>query len=237
MKKFNKCYAISNDDSAVFCSECGSNDFSQITLSDSSPSQNTPSNGNSVPDFDAISYDKAVTNRTSVLNPEINSANVPPVDINDNGNVINGVVGAFLFSIIGGAVYFLIYQLGYISSFSGLIMYVLANVGYGLFARAKNKASIAALISSVVATVIMTVVAEYFCLAFEFYDYYIDLGYEVSFFDIFRVAYLSFSEPELVSSFVQDIVLSYVFALLPIIPNIVNVVKARNAATSKSAEQ
>ena len=56
------------------------------------------------------------------------------VALNENGNIIAGVVGAFLFSLIGGLAYFLIYQLGIIAGISGLIIFVLANFGYNLFA-------------------------------------------------------------------------------------------------------
>ena len=43
-----------------------------------------------------------------------------------NENVIAGIVGAFLFSLVGGVMWFVIYNLGFIAGISGLVGAVVA---------------------------------------------------------------------------------------------------------------
>ncbi len=152
-------------------------------------------------------------------------------DINDNGNVLAGIVGAFLFSIIGGALYFLIYQGGYIAGICGLVIFVLANFGYGLFARTKNKYSVVALISSVVVMVVMIFVAEYLCLSYEIFTVYKDL--DITFFDAVRATPEFMTYPEVTQAVIGDLALAYLFGFLAIITNVINVFKARKQIKSK----
>ena len=44
-------------------------------------------------------------------------------------NRVSGTVGAFLFALVGGAIYFALWQVGYIASISGLIAVVCALKG------------------------------------------------------------------------------------------------------------
>ena len=44
----------------------------------------------------------------------------------EHENVIAGIVGAFLFALIGGGLYFIIYQFGYIAGICGLVTVVLS---------------------------------------------------------------------------------------------------------------
>ena len=41
--------------------------------------------------------------------------------LNDNGKILPGIIGAFLFSLVGGILWFVLYQIGYVASISGLI--------------------------------------------------------------------------------------------------------------------
>ena len=56
-------------------------------------------------------------------------------------NVLAGIVGAFLFSLVGGILWFVLYQIGYIASASGLVGVICAVKGYTIFAKTKNKVS------------------------------------------------------------------------------------------------
>ena len=44
-------------------------------------------------------------------------------------NVLFGVVGAFLFALVGGALYYILYQIGYLAGISGLIGVICAIKG------------------------------------------------------------------------------------------------------------
>ncbi len=161
--------------------------------------------------------------------PAVPQASQPaPVNINDNGNILAGVVGAFLFAMIGGLLYFVIYQAGFIAGICGLVMFVLANFGYGLLARTQNKLSLVGLISAIVATVVMIFVAEYVSIAFDLYEYYKDYG--MSFFDALQALPEAFSDSEFIGELVKELGMAYLFAAIASIGNIVNIVKARKNA-------
>ena len=53
-------------------------------------------------------------------------------------NVIAGIVGAFLFSLAGGALWFVLYLLGFIAGLSGLVGAVCAIKGYSIFAKKES---------------------------------------------------------------------------------------------------
>ena len=53
-------------------------------------------------------------------------------------NISLGIIGALLFSLAGGLVFFLLDQLGYIASISGFVAIWAAFFGYGLFSGNKN---------------------------------------------------------------------------------------------------
>ena len=50
-------------------------------------------------------------------------------------NFVAGLVGAFLFSLAGGIVWYLLYQIGFIASISGIIGVVCAVKGYAVFGK------------------------------------------------------------------------------------------------------
>ncbi len=152
---------------------------------------------------------------------------IEPAPGNDggNGNILAGFVGALLFSIIGGALYFIIYQAGVIAGVCGLVMFVLANFGYGLFAGTKNKASVAGIIASIVATVVMIYVAEYFCLTFEIYQVYKEA--EITIFDALRATPEFMKDPTVKEAVTQDLVYAYIFGLVASISSIITLVKAK----------
>ena len=142
-----------------------------------------------------------------------------------NENILFGIVGAFLFSIIGGILYFVIYQAGIIAGICGLIIFVLANFGYGLFAGTKNKESMVGLIASIAAMIAMIYIAEYFCISFEIFQIYKEHG--VTIFDAIRATPEFLAEPEIGNAVTEDLAFAYIFGFAATIGNIVNIVKAR----------
>ena len=71
-----------------------------------------------------------------------------------------------LFSLIGGALWFILYQVNFFSSLSGVVAVVCANMGYMLFARGESKKG---LVISVIAAIISIVTAWYLCLSLDCY--------------------------------------------------------------------
>ena len=140
-------------------------------------------------------------------------------------NILAGIVGAFLFSIMGGLLYFVLYQAGIIAGICGLVIFILANFGYGLFAKTKNNVSIVGLVASIIAMIVMIYAAEYFCISFEIFQVYKDQGITV--FDAIRVTPEFLAEPEIGEAVAEDLAFAYIFGFIATISNIVNIVKER----------
>lgn len=202
------------DDQSNFCTSCGSNSFavSETAAQPVVQQEAIQSGFNQQPAGQAqpVTY-------------------AQPADSAEkgNGNIIAGVVGAFLFSLIGGLLYFAIYQCGYIAGIVGLVIFVLANFGYNLFS--KNKGSIAGLVVSIIVTVVMIFLAEYFCLSFEIYQTF-KTEADITFFDAVRATPDFLSEPEVSKAFLGDLAIAYIFSFIASIGSIINIVKARKKA-------
>lgn len=50
-------------------------------------------------------------------------------------NVVAGIIGAMIFSLAGGVLWFVLSQVGFYSAISGVVGVVCANIGYRLFAN------------------------------------------------------------------------------------------------------
>ena len=210
MKNCNNCGAQVEEE-INFCAACGSSDFSAVASNNQQPLPKLDEEPQSFPPI----YD-------SIQEPSSASASEE-----GHGNITAGVVGAFLFSLIGGLLYFVVYQIGIIAGICGLVIFVLANFGYGLFAKTKNKASMVALIVSIVATIVMIFLAEYFCLSFEIFQAYKEM--DITIFDAIKATPEFLAEPEISSAVTEDLAFAYIFGFLASIGNIKSIIKARKA--------
>lgn len=165
---------------------------------------------------------------SDLLGQEAPVAEVPAAEIPqaESGNVVAGIVGAILFSLLGGVLYFIIYQMGIIAGISGLITFVLASFGYDLFSRTKN--SIVGMVISAVAALAALYAAEYLCISFEIYRVYQELG--ITFFDAVQATSEFLKDPEISSAFWEDLIFAYIFGGIAIISNIVTALKAKKKA-------
>ena len=89
-------------------------------------------------------------------------------------NLPLGLLGAFLFSLVGGIIWFVLYRLGYIAGISGIIGVICALKGYSIFAK---KESYKGIVLSVLLAVLVLVVAQYCCVVSDTYDFFV-LAYE-----------------------------------------------------------
>lgn len=134
-----------------------------------------------------------------------------PVEIKQE-NIFAGIVGALLFAIIGGAVYFGIYQLGYIAGICGFIMFMLSNFGYSLFSGVKN--SMKGIITAIIMTVVMLFVSEYICLAFDIYKAFGQEGIEVSFAEALNYIPDFMQVSEVRAGVIKDLLFAYALGAL-----------------------
>ena len=134
-----------------------------------------------------------------------------------NENVLAGVVGAFLFSLVGGILWFVLYQIGYVASVSGLVGVVCAVKGYTFFAKTKDESK-KCLIISVISAVIILVISWYFCVAYDIYLAYQDwfaageVDFTVTFFEAVRLIPYFFEDTELLVAYLKDLGLGVLFA-------------------------
>ena len=205
MKKCNKC-GTQADDQAAFCATCGSSDMSKIETLNGQPIH-------------------ADTNPFPPVVPTLNAptAPTPPVD-NGHGNILAGIIGALLFSLAGAVLYFVVYQMGFIAGICGLVMFVLADFGYGLFAQTKNKTSLVRLAVSFLSMAVMIFAAEYLCLSYEIFSVFEG---SIAFFEAVQLTPDFLSDPEISGAVIEDLIFAYGFGILATFGNISQVFKAR----------
>lgn len=141
----------------------------------------------------------------------------------ENENMIAGIVGAFLFSLIGALLWFAFYQLNIIASLCGLVTVVCAMYGYRLFAKAD---SLKGIIIAAIISVLMIAAAEYTCVAYEIYKVY-KQDFKITFFDAFRSTYSFISSGgEILGSVLKDLLIGYILGAVGSFSYIKNAVRA-----------
>lgn len=123
-------------------------------------------------------------------------------------NMLAGIVGAFLFSLAGGILWFILYQIGILAGISGIVGVICAIKGYSVFAKGE---SVKGIIISVAITLVVIVAAWYACLSYDVYkayqEWYImgDIDYSITFFDAVRGAYLFLEDSEIATGYFTDL--------------------------------
>ena len=137
-------------------------------------------------------------------------------------NILAGVVGAFLFSLVGGILWFVLYQVGYLAAISGLIGVVCAVKGYTFFAKTKDE-SVRCVIISIITTVIVLAISWYLCVAFDIYNVYQEwfaageVDFTYTFFESVQVVPYFFEDSEILIAYLKDLGLGLLFAGLGVV--------------------
>lgn len=155
-------------------------------------------------------------------------------------NVLAGIVGAFLFSLAGGALWFVLYLVGFMASISGLVAAICAIKGYSVFAK---KESTKGIVISVIVALVVMVIAWYCGLAYDIvgvYDYWYEIGeidYTINFFDAIRNAHLFLADPEIAVSYFADLAITILLCAVGAGSYVVNKIKnAKAKAAAQAAE-
>lgn len=150
-------------------------------------------------------------------------------------NVVAGIVGAFLFSLVGGALWFVIYMFGFIAGISGLVGAVCAIKGYSVFAK---KESMKGIIISVIISLLVIALAWYMGLAYDIYQVYQvwfaegEIDFTLTYVEsVINVPYF-LSIPEVAAEAIMDLVLGIVFCIIGGGSYVVN--KIKNAKNAKN---
>ena len=121
-----------------------------------------------------------------------------------SGNVVAGIVGAILFSLVGVALWVFINRMGYIAAISGLVITVCAFKGYEVFGK---KLTTPGLISCIVVAVLMCVFSTYVSLCVDIYvvlqDYFID----ATIMDAIDLVPLMLEDGEILGAYARDLLI------------------------------
>lgn len=149
------------------------------------------------------------------------------IEIREKENVLAGIVGAFLFALAGGVLWFILYQVNFIAGISGIVAVVCAIKGYSLFAK---KESLKGVIISVLAAILVIVAAWYLCLSMDVYKAYQEwyaageVDFTVTFGEAVRGAYLFLSEGEILTSYLLDLGIGFALCCVGAYRSIANAV-------------
>ena len=137
-------------------------------------------------------------------------------------NVLAGAVGAFLFSLVGGILWFVLYQIGYVAALSGLVGVICAVKGYTFFAKTKNESK-TCLVLSVIIAVLVLAISWYLCIGYDIYLAYQEwfaageVDFTLNFFESIRVIPLFLAEKEILVGYLANLGLGLLFAGLGVI--------------------
>lgn len=204
-----------------FCQYCGSTSFSSIAAETPAyPANDEVTYSADMPVYpEAAPMEQNAGTVYSTLPTDpaaFAGAEVQPEE-KGNGNIFAGVVGAVLFALIGGILYFLVYQIGFVAGICGLVMFVLANFGYNLFAGTRGRVTVAGMISAAVATIVMIYVSEQVSVGFQLYNELKDT-FELTIFDaIAGVSELAKDNEELSGAIASDLAFSYIFGAVAVL--------------------
>ena len=187
------------------------------------------SNEDTVQNSDSLNYSYTQPDNDQPSNAEAKP--LPPE------NMVAGIVGALLFSLIGAIVYFVIYQFGYIAGICGLITVVCAIKGYTLFGK---RESLKGIIIAVVISVVALLAAEYVSISYAIYDSFKELyaAGEIDYTITISEAILGSFEfilatPELLSAVIKDVAIMLVLSAVGAFTSIKNAIisaKVNNAS-------
>ena len=143
--------------------------------------------------------------------------------VTEQENTLAGVVGAFLFSLVGGILWFVLYQIGFLAAVSGFVGIICAVKGYTFFAKAKNESVKCVVIASIM-TALTLIVAWYFCVAYDIYYAYNEafaagqIDYTYTFFESVQVVpYILFGDISVLIAYGKDLLIGLFCAVLGVV--------------------
>lgn len=148
-------------------------------------------------------------------------------------NVLAGIVGAFLFALVGGVLWYVLYQVGFLAAISGIVAVVCAIKGYSVFAKCE---SIKGVVISIIMAVLVIVIAWYLCLSTDVYNAYQqwyadgEIDYTITFFEAVRGAYLFLGETEILLGYLADLGIGVLLCIVGCIQPIANAIRKAKRA-------
>ena len=155
-------------------------------------------------------------------------------------NVLAGAVGAFLFSLVGGILWFVLYQLGFLASLSGLVGVICAVKGYTFFAKTKKESKICLVLSVIIAIMVLAI-AWYLCVAYDIYlayqEWYAagEVDFTYTFFESVQVVPYFFQDSEILMAYLGDLGMGLLFAIIGVVSYLASREKKMKAEAAAEA--
>ncbi|MGN0164758.1 MAG: hypothetical protein ACI39R_01110 [Lachnospiraceae bacterium] len=149
------------------------------------------------------------------------------VTVNRKSKPIPGFIGALIGSLIGAALWFIIYQAGYIAGIAGAATMICAMKGWEILGK---NLDIKGIIISFAISLVMIYLANQAALSYMIVNEFAKYDVEVSFTEVFTdfsdvLEDLSYDDVNLMDEFIGDLLVGYLLSLLVGIPSIINAYK------------
>ena len=155
-------------------------------------------------------------------------------------NILAGAVGAFLFSLVGGIIWFVLWQIGFLASISGLVGVICAVKGYTFFAKMKKESKICLVLSVIIAIMVLAI-AWYLCVAYDIYlayqEWYAagEVDFTYTFFESVQVVPYFFQDSEILMAYLGDLGMGLLFAIIGVVSYLASREKKMKAAAAAEA--
>ncbi|MBR2635030.1 MAG: hypothetical protein IKD31_05575 [Clostridia bacterium] len=169
------------------------------------------------------------------LNPTPQTPAVESAPVKEN--VLAGAVGAFLFALVGGVLWFVLYLVGFFAGISGLVGAVCAVKGYSLFSK---KESVKGIVIAIVMVVLVMAVAWYLCLSYDIYVAHQEwfeseeIDFSLSFIESVQAAPYYLADPDVAPAYLLDLGIGLVLCFVGAGSFVSNKIKAAKAASKAS---
>lgn len=160
--------------------------------------------------------------------------------IPEKENVLAGTVGALLFSLVGGILWFVLYQFGRLAAISGLVGVICSIKGYTFFAK---KESFKGIIIAIIAALVVLLIAWYLCLAKDVYDAHQEwynsglILSPISFTESVKTAHLYLEDSEIAGAYLTDLGIGLLLCAVGSASYIATAVKRIKLAKEAAQEQ
>lgn len=155
-------------------------------------------------------------------------------------NVLAGAVGAFLFSLVGGILWFVLWQLGFLASLSGLVGVICAVKGYTFFAKTKKESKICLVLSVIIAMAVLAI-AWYACVAYDIYlayqEWYAagEVDFTPTYFESVSAVPYVFEDSEILTAYLGDLGMGLIFAIVGVVSYLASREKKMKAQAAADA--
>lgn len=143
--------------------------------------------------------------------------------------VLPGILGALLFSLAGGIIWFVLWQIDIIAGISGIVGVICAIKGYEIFAK---KSSTKGVVIASVFALLVIVFAWYLCLCQDVYNAFAEMGLPITFGESFELGVEFLKDPEVGGGYISDLAFGVIFAIVGAIGYVVQ--SAKNAKAVKA---